>query len=152
MYTILSTIVQVPPSAVPCGLVVRIRRSHRRGRGSIPRMGRISFIYTFVFFNSTTYIPLWPHYCSRSQLGAYECHFTMLISSCGLVACSTNVGVRLGNKAKTKQITLLPLSQCDTADFEQEVCIVEMRDSQLHSSVCWAAGRHAALATWLPQR
>ena len=24
---------------VPCGLVVRIQRSHRRGRGSIPRMG-----------------------------------------------------------------------------------------------------------------
>ena len=24
---------------IPCGLVVRIRRSHRRGRGSIPRMG-----------------------------------------------------------------------------------------------------------------
>ena len=24
---------------VPCGLVVRIRRFHRRGRGSIPRMG-----------------------------------------------------------------------------------------------------------------
>ena len=26
-------------SAIPCGLVVRIRRFHRRGRGSIPRMG-----------------------------------------------------------------------------------------------------------------
>ena len=26
-------------SAVPGGLVVRIRRSHRRGRGSIPRLG-----------------------------------------------------------------------------------------------------------------
>ena len=25
--------------AIPCGLVVRIRRFHRRGRGSIPRMG-----------------------------------------------------------------------------------------------------------------
>ena len=24
---------------LPCGLVVRIRRSHRRGRGSIPRTG-----------------------------------------------------------------------------------------------------------------
>ena len=24
---------------IPCGLVVRIRRFHRRGRGSIPRMG-----------------------------------------------------------------------------------------------------------------
>ena len=29
--------------AIPCGLVVRIRRSHRRGRGSIPRMGVIIF-------------------------------------------------------------------------------------------------------------
>ena len=26
-------------SPIPCGLVVRIRRFHRRGRGSIPRMG-----------------------------------------------------------------------------------------------------------------
>ena len=25
--------------AFPCGLVARIRRSHRRGRGSIPRKG-----------------------------------------------------------------------------------------------------------------
>ena len=25
--------------AIPCGLVARIRRSHRRGRGSIPRTG-----------------------------------------------------------------------------------------------------------------
>ncbi len=29
--------------SVPCGLVVRIRRSHRRGRGSIPRMGVLFF-------------------------------------------------------------------------------------------------------------
>ena len=29
---------------VPCGLVVRIRRFHRRGRGSIPRMGEIFFL------------------------------------------------------------------------------------------------------------
>ena len=27
---------------IPCGLVVRIRRSHRRGRGSIPRTGAFS--------------------------------------------------------------------------------------------------------------
>ena len=26
---------------IPCGLVARIRRSHRRGRGSIPRTGGI---------------------------------------------------------------------------------------------------------------
>ena len=30
-------------AAIPCGLVVRIRRFHRRGRGSIPRMGAIFF-------------------------------------------------------------------------------------------------------------
>ena len=29
-----------PNSQFPCGLVVRIPRSHRGGRGSIPRMGR----------------------------------------------------------------------------------------------------------------
>ena len=28
---------------VPCGLVARIRRSHRRGRGSIPRTGDSKF-------------------------------------------------------------------------------------------------------------
>ena len=32
--------------AFPCGLVVRIRRSHRRGRGSIPRMG-VQFLFFF---------------------------------------------------------------------------------------------------------
>ena len=32
-------------SGVPCGLVVRIRRSHRRGRGSIPRMGDQTFFF-----------------------------------------------------------------------------------------------------------
>ncbi len=26
-------------NTLPCGLVVRIQRSHRRGRGSIPRTG-----------------------------------------------------------------------------------------------------------------
>ena len=26
---------------IPCGLVARIRRSHRRGRGSIPRTGEL---------------------------------------------------------------------------------------------------------------
>ena len=30
---------------IPCGLVVRIRRFHRRGRGSIPRMG--DFLFNF---------------------------------------------------------------------------------------------------------
>ena len=31
-------------SVIPCGLVVRIRRFHRRGRGSIPRMGAYFFL------------------------------------------------------------------------------------------------------------
>ena len=35
-------------SEIPCGLVVRIRRSHRRGRGSIPRMGDHNF-FAFSF-------------------------------------------------------------------------------------------------------
>ena len=30
---------------VPCGLVVRIPRSHRGGRGSIPRMGKLYFTF-----------------------------------------------------------------------------------------------------------
>ena len=28
---------------IPCGLVARIRRFHRRGRGSIPRKGELTF-------------------------------------------------------------------------------------------------------------
>ena len=37
------------PKAIPCGLVVRIRRSHRRGRGSIPRMGDLNFLFIQFF-------------------------------------------------------------------------------------------------------
>ena len=33
----------VTVNCLPGGLVVRIRRSHRRGRGSIPRLGRTHF-------------------------------------------------------------------------------------------------------------
>ena len=36
-------------SAVPGGLVVRIRRSHRRGRGSIPRLGSMFFFHLTTF-------------------------------------------------------------------------------------------------------
>ena len=36
-------------TAIPDGLVVRIRRSHRRGRGSIPRLGE-SFAYLLKVF------------------------------------------------------------------------------------------------------
>ena len=32
---------------IPCGLVARIRRFHRRGRGSIPRKGANKFSITF---------------------------------------------------------------------------------------------------------
>ena len=39
---------QLSSAAVPCGLVVRIRRSHRRGRGSIPRMGEAFFFFFLV--------------------------------------------------------------------------------------------------------
>ena len=35
---------------IPCGLVVRIRRSHRRGRGSIPRMGALFIFFSPSFF------------------------------------------------------------------------------------------------------
>ena len=34
---------------IPCGLVARIRRSHRRGRGSIPRKGETNFHVIFDF-------------------------------------------------------------------------------------------------------
>ena len=52
-------------AAVPCGLVVRIRRSHRRGRGSIPRMGgTFSFlcvcVFPFSFQNSFCCLKLHP--------------------------------------------------------------------------------------------
>ena len=35
-------------SDIPGGLVVRIRRSHRRGRGSIPRLGSMFFFVCFL--------------------------------------------------------------------------------------------------------
>ena len=39
-------------TTLPGGLVVRIRRSHRRGRGSIPRLGKSFFVFT-CFLSST---------------------------------------------------------------------------------------------------
>ena len=46
-----SSLTEITPlqTAIPGGLVVRIRRSHRRGRGSIPRLGRHAL---FAFLNS----------------------------------------------------------------------------------------------------
>ena len=41
--------------SLPGGLVVRIRRSHRRGRGSIPRLGSLFFFY----FHLTTFLTLY---------------------------------------------------------------------------------------------
>ena len=38
-------------SKIPSGLVVRIRRSHRRGRGSIPRLGKYFFLFFFMWSN-----------------------------------------------------------------------------------------------------
>ena len=35
----LNRLIGMLPKTRPCGLVARIRRSHRRGRGSIPRTG-----------------------------------------------------------------------------------------------------------------
>ena len=50
-------------SAFPGGLVVRIWRSHRHGRGSIPRLGiHFSFLcYLFFFFFLTESTPKDPH-------------------------------------------------------------------------------------------
>ena len=44
-----------PNSHVPSGLVVRIPRSHRGGRGSIPRLGK-SFVFLIIFFLLIIYI------------------------------------------------------------------------------------------------
>ena len=41
-------------SAIPVGLVVRIRRSHRRGRGSIPRQGGQAFCIFLSFLHIKT--------------------------------------------------------------------------------------------------
>ena len=46
---------RVVATTVPCGLVVRIRRSHRRGRGSIPRMGAF-FLFSFYLFFPSFYL------------------------------------------------------------------------------------------------
>ncbi len=46
-----SKIIRPYVSSIPCGLVVRIRRSHRRGRGSIPRMG-VFFPLFFILLSS----------------------------------------------------------------------------------------------------
>ena len=44
------SILEASLSDIPGGLVVRIRRSHRRGRGSIPRLGRTFLnIYSFEY-------------------------------------------------------------------------------------------------------
>ena len=39
----------IPYVTIPCGLVARIRRFHRRGRGSIPRKGETNFHVIFDF-------------------------------------------------------------------------------------------------------
>ena len=59
---------------VPCGLVVRIRRSHRRGRGSIPRMGGFLFPL-FSFFSQAgaaswhVLLRLWSYFLHRLSAG-----------------------------------------------------------------------------------
>ena len=45
---------------LPYGLVVRIRRSHRRGPGSIPGVGKalfFSFFFRFVVFDTLNIFP-----------------------------------------------------------------------------------------------
>ena len=39
---------------IPCGLVVRIRRFHRRGRGSIPRTG-VKYFINFDYMKKKMY-------------------------------------------------------------------------------------------------
>ena len=40
---------------IPDGLVVRIRRSHRRGRGSIPRQGASHFFFNNSLFEQNVF-------------------------------------------------------------------------------------------------
>ena len=69
-------------SVIPCGLVVRIRRFHRRGRGSIPRMGEHFFSTKSVFF----FFPLSSGdgkkkvntYGMAAKYKAHSCHFDRL--------------------------------------------------------------------------
>ena len=46
---------------IPYGLVVRIRRSHRRGPGSIPGVGSIVFFWGGFCRSSFASIPFYPH-------------------------------------------------------------------------------------------
>ena len=62
---------------VPCGLVVRIRRSHRRGRGSIPRMGDPVFFFfsmkfLFLLFFFCLFFPL--HLILASSMKPFYTH------------------------------------------------------------------------------
>ena len=47
---------------IPVGLVVRIWRFHRRGRGSIPRQGVIAFYESVCGSNNKNYQDLAPHH------------------------------------------------------------------------------------------
>ena len=55
-FSIKRTILTITCHGFPCGLVVRIQRSHRCGRGSIPRMG--DFFFAWELFYSYTYVVL----------------------------------------------------------------------------------------------
>ena len=66
-------------SAIPCGLVVRIRRFHRRGRGSIPRMGEHFFLhlecFIFYFLSSGDGKKKVNTYGMAAKHKAHSCHF-----------------------------------------------------------------------------
>ena len=57
-------------NSVPVGLVVRIRRSHRRGRGSIPRLGDI-FDYRTRLQGIFFFLRV---YCSFTSVGLHHRH------------------------------------------------------------------------------
>ena len=52
------------PVQVPYGLVVRIRRSHRRGPGSIPGVGTFPFLFFYFFLSFMwSFFPFWQFPC-----------------------------------------------------------------------------------------
>ena len=75
-------LLRVVECVVPCGLVVRIRRSHRRGRGSIPRMGgEIFFFYTpspFALLLYTCIHRNFSQFCHLLSLAKIFCHANFL--------------------------------------------------------------------------
>ena len=67
----------------PGGLVVRIRRSHRRGRGSIPRQG--NFFYCLVF----------PHSIQIYSTNVFDTLLSYLLCNCHWIQYHVHVGLYL---------------------------------------------------------